>query len=187
MEQQPIVVRAIIELLGAPKDYVKQALLDHVNKIKQDGLDVRFEKYAEPIAKDNYFTHFVELQVAFKSLQQLLDFCIDSMPSSVEIMSPESLQLDMAVFEDFINDFQAKLHHTDMMLKGLQAQKTVLDKNALNTFHNFIKFACRTKPHSVDELAKLLGIGAKELSPFIDNMVNKNELKKEGQVFVANG
>lgn len=187
MEQQPIVVRAIVEIMGTPEEFVKKSLLEHVDKIKQDGLDVQFEKYAEPKQQDNYFTQFVELQVSFKKLEQLLDFCIDSMPSSVEIMSPEKLQLDMASFEDFLNDFQARLHHTDMMLKGLQAQKTVLDKNALNTFHNFIKFACNTKPQSMDELAKLLGIGAKELTPFVENMVAKGELKKEGKEFITNG
>lgn len=187
MEQQPIVVRAIIEILGAPKEFVQKALLDHVDKIKKEGLDVQFEKFAEPVPKDNYFTHFVELQISFKSLEQLLDFCIDSMPSSIEILKPEKLELDMAMFEEFINDFQARLHHTDMMLKGLQAQKTVLDKNALNTFHNFIKFACRTKPQSIDDLSKLLGIGVKELAPFVDGLVSKGTLKKEDKVFVTNG
>jgi len=187
MEQPPIVVRAIIEIMGTPKEFVKKALMDHIDKIKQDGLDVQFEKFAEPEPRDNFFTQFVELQIAFKSLQQLLDFCIDSMPSTVEIMSPEKLQLDMTVFEEFLNDFQGRLHHTDMMLKGLQAQKKVLDANALNVFYNFIKFACRTKPHGIDELSKMLGIGTNELSPFVENMVKKGELKKEGQVYVANG
>ncbi|MEM3154492.1 MAG: hypothetical protein QW165_02915 [Candidatus Woesearchaeota archaeon] len=187
MEQQPIVVRAIVEIMGAPKEFVHKALLDHVDKIKQDGLNVQFEKFAEPKAQDNYFTQFVELQIAFKDLEQLLDFCIDSMPSAVEIMSPDKLQLDTAVFEDFINDFQARLHHTDMMLKGLQAQKKVLDQNALNVFHNFIKFACRAQPHSIEQLSELLGIGVKELQPFVENMVNKGELKKEGKVYVTNG
>lgn len=187
MEQQPIVARAIVEIMGAPKEFVKKALMDHVDKIKQEGLSVQFEKYAEPKEQDNYFTQFVELQISFKSLEQLLDFCIDSMPSAVEIMSPAKLELDMTVFEGFINDFQARLHHTDMMLKGLQAQKSVLDKNALNTFHNFIKFACRSKPQDINELAKLLGIGSQELIAFVENMVSKGELKKEGQVYVTNG
>jgi hypothetical protein len=187
MEQPPIVARAIVEIMGSPKEFVKKALMDHVDKVKQEGLNVQFEKYAEPKEQDNYFTQFVELQISFKDLPQLLDFCIDSMPSAVEIISPPKLELDMAVFEDFINDFQARLHHTDMMLKGLQAQKSVLDKNALNTFHNFIKFACNTKPHSIDDLAGLLGIGAKELTPFVENMAKKGELKKEGKVYSTNG
>jgi len=187
MEQQLIVARCIVEILGAPKEYIVKALQDHVDKVKQEGLDIQIEKYAEPVAKDKLFSQFVELQIAFKGLKQLLDFCFDSMPSSVEILSPEKLTLDTSVFEDFINDFQGKLHHTDMMLKGLQAQKKVLDKNAINILHNFIKFACRTKPHSLEELSKLLGIDQSDLSTFVDSLTKKGLLKKEGQVFLANG
>ncbi len=164
-----------------------KALQDHIEKVKQEGLDIQIEKYAEPVPKDKLFTQFVELQIAFKDLRQLLDFCFDSMPSSVEIMSPDKLVLDTAVFEDFINDFQGKLHHTDMMLKGLQAQKRVLDMNAINILHNFIKFACGINPHSIDDLSKLLGIEVQELSPFVESLVKKGELKKEGQVFVKDG
>ncbi len=187
MEQQKIVARCIVEILGAPKEYIAKALQDHIDKLKQGGLDVQLEKYAEPVPADKLFTQFVELQISFKDPQELLDFCFDSMPSTVEIMSPEKLSIDMAQFEDFVNDLQAKLHQTDMMLKGLTAQKQVLDKNALNIVHNFIKFVCNMKPHSLDELSSHLGIGVDELKPFVEGLVKKDALKKEGQVYVTNG
>ena len=107
------------------------------------------------------------------------------MPSTVEIMSPEKLQIDMAEFESFVNDLQAKLHQTDMMLKGLQAQKGVLDKNAVNILHNFIKFACQTRPHSLDDLSKLLGIKSDALSTFVEQLVSKGAVKKEGNVYTV--
>lgn len=187
MEKKPIVARCIVEIMGAPKEFIAKSLQEHVDKIKQDGLDVQLESYAEPEPRDKLFTQFVELQIGFKDFKQLLDFCFDSMPSTVEIMSPERVELDMSIFEDFVNDLQAKLHHTDMMLKGLQAQKKVLDKNALNIVHNFIKHVCREKPHSLADLSKLIGIGVEELEAFVNGMVERDELKKEGQVFSTNG
>ncbi len=187
MEPQPIVARCIIEILGAPKEFIAKKLQEHVDKIKQDGLDVQIEKYAEPVPSDKLFTQFVELQISFKDVQELLDFCFDTMPSTVEIMSPEKLELDTAKFELFINDLQAKLHETDMMLKGLQAQKGVLDRNAINILHNFIRFACHTKPHSLDDLSKLLGIQVDALTPFVEQLIGKGAIKKEGQNFVSNG
>lgn len=187
MEQQPIIARCIVEILGAPKEHVEKELKGHVDKLKEDGLEVQTEKYEPPVAKDKLFSQFVELVIKFKDAQELLNFCFDSLPSSVEIMSPEKLELDTAFFEDFLNDFQAKLHHTDMMLKGVQAQKQLLDKNAINIFHNFIKFACRQKPHTLKELSGLLGVGEKELEPFVKGLVDKGVVKKEGEAFVANG
>jgi hypothetical protein len=187
MEQQPIVARCIVEILGAPKEHVVKELREHIDKIKQEGLDVQIEKYAEPEAKDKLWNHFVELQVAFKDPKQLLDFCFDSMPSTVEIMSPDKMTLDMAMFEEFINDFQTKLHHTDVMLKGLQAQKQVLDRNALNILHNFIKFACKTRPHTIDEISELVGMDKENLSTFLSGLVEKGALKKEGEAFITDG
>jgi len=181
-----IVARCIVEIMGAPKEFIAKSLQEHVDRIKQDGLDVQIEKYAEPVPNDKLFTQFVELQIGFKDVKQLLDFCFDSMPSSVEIMSPEKLELETTFLEEFINDLQSKLHHTDMMLKGLQAQKQVLDRNAINILHNFIKFACSVKPHSLDDLSKLLGIKTEELSAFVDGLINKGVIKKEEDLFISN-
>ncbi len=181
-----IVMRCMLEILGAPKEFIVEKLKEHVDKVKAEGVQIQLEKYAEPVQQDKLFTQFVELQVAFKNVEELLDFCFDSMPSSVEILSPEKLTLDMNHFEQFLNDFQAKLHHTDMMLKGMQAQKAVLDKNAINVFHNFIKFACKAKPQTLEQLSSLLGLGVKELTPFVNGLVEKKVLKKEGEAFKTN-
>lgn len=162
-------------------------LREHVDELKKQGLEVELEKYEEPKKQEKLFSQFVELQIKFNNVQELIDFCFDSMPSSVEVLSPEKIELDMAYFEQVLNDFQAKLHHTDMMLKTMQAQKQVLDRNAINTFHNFIKFACRTKPHTLEELSELVGVGPKELTPFVEGLVEKGKLKKEGEAFVTNG
>jgi len=132
-----------LEILGAPKEHIVKELQDHVDKLKKEGLDIQTEKYAEPKEQDDLFSQFVELQIAFKDSKELLNFCFDSMPSSVEIMSPEKIQMDSTFFEQLLNDFQAKLHHADMMLKNITAQKQVLDYNAINIMHNFIKFVCR--------------------------------------------
>ena len=186
MEETRIVGRFIIEILGSPEAHVVKSLKAHIDNLRSD-YDIVTEKYEPAMPKDKLFTQFVELEVSFKKLRDLLDFCFDNLPSSVEIISPEQLSLSMADFEDLMNDFQAKLHHADMMLKGLQAQKEVLDRNALNVFHNFIKFACSNGPQKIEDLSKLVGVGKKELSPFVENLVAKGMLKKEGDIYTAHG
>ncbi len=186
MEQQPIVARCIIEMLGAPKEHIVQKLQEHVDKLKEEGLEINTEKYSEPTEQSKLFSVFVELQASFKDVRQLMDFCFDSMPSSVEIMSPEKISLDSTYFEQFINDFQAKLHHTDMMFKNLTVQKQVLDHNAINMMRNFIKYVC-AKPHSMEKLSGMLGVRIDELSPFVNGLVESGVLKKEGDEFITNG
>lgn len=177
-QKEPIVGRFIIEILGAPKEYIEKALKEHIEKIKNDGVDVRAETFEEPVQKDELWTQFVELEAAFPNATELLNFCFDSMPSSVELLSPEKMSLETKDFEGFLNDFQAKLHHVDMMIKNLQAQKNVLDRNTINILHNFMLYACETKPYKLEELSKLLGLGEKELKPFVEQLVEKGALKK---------
>lgn len=187
MEQQPITARCILDILGAPKDYIEKELRKHVDKLKEEGLKVVLEKYEPAQPQDKLFSTFAELQIEFKNAQELLDFCFDSMPSSVEIISPEKIMIDLHDLTSLLNDFQAKLHHADLMLKGIQAQKQVLDRNAINVFHNFIKFACTTKPYTIEELSKLVGVQTKELTPFVENLVKKGTVKKEGNTYTAHG
>lgn len=181
---EPIVGRFIIEILGAPKEHIERALKEHVEKLKSEGVDIRSEKFEEAVEKENLWTQFVELEASFKDLNELLNFCFDSMPSSVELLSPDKVALESKEFENFLNDFQAKLHHADMLIKNLQAQKNVLDRNTINILHNFALFACKAEPQKLESLSKLLGIGEKELQPFIDQLVERNLLKKEGEKYV---
>ncbi len=182
-EEKSIVARFIIEILGAPKEYITKALKEHMEKLKQEGLDIQYENYAEPQPKDKLFMQFVETQISFKDMQELLDFCFDSMPSSVEIISPEEIRLQATELEDFLNDFQAKLHHADFAIKTVSAQKQVLDRNTVNIFHNFIKYACSTKQYTIEDLSKLLGLSEEELTPFVEHLVKKEIIKKEGIMY----
>lgn len=182
-----IVARCIVEIMGAPKEFIEKKLKEHVEKLKEDELKILNERYDEPIEKDKLFSQFVELEIHFKDLRELLDFCFDSMPSTVEILKPDVLNMEMSVFEDFLNDFQTRLHHTDMLLKTLTAQKSVLDKNAINVLHNFVLYACRQKPHTLEELSKMTGIAQNELKQFVDGLADKGGLKKEGEAYIRNG
>ena len=186
MEQKGIVARFILEIFGAPKDYIVKALRDHVDKVKET-YDVQLEKYEEPVPKDKLFMQFVELQVGLKDTQALLDFCFDSMPSSIEIISPEVLSIPSDELQDVLNDFAAKLHHTDAMLKNIGAQKQVLDRNPVNIFHNFIKYACSTKPQTIADLSKLLGLPGEDLTPFVEHLVKKGTIKKDGLQYTTHG
>lgn len=184
---QPIAARCIVEMLGAPKEFITKKLTEHVEQLKKDKLKINSAKYAEPIQKDQMFSQYVELVISFKDTQQLLNFCFDSLPSSIEILSPEKIELPMTALEDVLNDFQAKLHHTDAMLKNLSIQKEVLDRNAVNMLHNFMKYLCTEKPRTQEELAKLLGMKPEDISKFLNGLVERKILKKEGTKYATNG
>jgi len=183
MEKQ-VVARCILEILGAPEKHIVSELKKHVDKLKEEGLKILSESFAKVEPQDNLFTQFVELEIEFTDPRALLDFCFDSLPSSVEIITPDKIELDLQYFQGMLNDFQAKLHHADRLLKDIAVQKQVLDKNAINILQNFLKYACQNKPQTIEELSEMVGMNAEKISKFLEGLVERGVIKKEGDKFL---
>ncbi|MBW3019349.1 hypothetical protein KY329_04155 [Candidatus Woesearchaeota archaeon] len=186
MEQKPIVARCILDILGAPKEYIEKKLKEHIDKLQEEKLEILREDIAEPEQKDTLFTSFAELEIRFKNPRELLDFCFDSMPSSVEILEPETITLTMQDLSGFLNDFQSKMHHIDSMVRTLQMEKKHIDANALNVFNNFIKYALKQQNQTTEALAVIMGVKTEQLTPFLKHIEEKGKIKKEGEKWTLN-
>lgn len=179
--EEKITARCVLDILGAPKEYIAEKLKEHVNKVKEDeNINVLSEYYAEPEEKDKLFTTFAELELEFARPIDLLNFCFDSMPSSVEILTPESITFEQKELGEFLNDFQHKLHHTDMMLSRIKTEKKHLDINTLNVFRNFIKYALEQKAQTEEELASIIGVQKEALQPFLKKIEEGGKVEKKG-------
>lgn len=185
MAEQSVKARAIIEMLGAPKEYIEKTLKDYVAKLKDEGLNVLDEDYHEAQKQDELFSAFVELDIQFKNLTKVLDFCFESMPSSIEIYEPEKLELPAIEFNNLLNDLQARLHEVDMYVKTTEAEKEVLDKNAIQILQNFIITELRHKPQKLEDLSPVVGIPPEQLRAFIDKLVEKGVVVMEDELLKA--
>jgi hypothetical protein len=179
-----LVVRAIIQMLGAPKEYIEQTLKNYIEKLKKDGLQITKEDYVPAEKTGELFGAFVELEIKFDDTAGLLDFCFDSMPASVEILEPEELKFESRVLTGLLNDMQAKLHEIDMIVKSVRAQNKVLDTNAVNVFNHFIIYAASKEPKTTEEIAGVIGVKATHLQPFINKLIDAGKLKKEGDKYI---
>lgn len=182
MEENKVKARCVLDILGAPKEYVVTRLKEHIDKIRREDENTKIlsEYIAEPEEKDKLFTTFAELELEFKTPMDLLNFCFDSMPSSIEVIEPETISFEQKDLGEFLNDFQHKLHHTDMMLSRLTTEKKHLDINTMNVFRNFIKFALEQRPYSLEELSNILGVKEKSLEPFLKQIEDKGKIEKKG-------
>ncbi len=176
-------VKTIVEMLGAPKMHVESTLKNYVKKLKEDELEILNEHYEEAKQQEKLFSAFAELDIKFKSLSHLLDFCLDAMPSSIEIIEPEELKLPSRDFTNFLNDFQARLHEVDMLIKSAAAQKRVLDTNAVNIFNNFILYILKQGPKKIGEISTLLGINEGGLKPFLKKLIENNTVVEKEEVY----
>ncbi len=179
-----IQITAIIEMLGGPKNYIENVLKNYVEKLKKDNIEIRTEVYHEGVPVETLFSTFVELEVHFNNVEELMDFCFEAMPSSIEIAHPESLTLPSNALTDFFNDLQAKIHQNDMLVKNYRAQNKVLDNNAMNVFRNFLLFLIKQNPITAEEASKNVGVSSEQLSPFFDKLVEEGRITKEGDKYV---
>ncbi len=185
MEKNYIRFKTIIEVLGKPKEHVEQALKGYLSQIKDDSsLMVVSESMAEAKQQDNMFTIFAELEMVVKNLPTLASFCFDYMPSSVEIIKPEKLDIKNNQLSNFFNDLQAKLHNVDLIAKRLKNENDFLKKNLKTSLKNVILVVIATKKEiSKDELSGLAGIELSEIDTFLQELLKEGKIKKEDSLY----
>jgi len=185
-EKHYIRTRAIIEILGKPKDHVEETLKNYTEKIKEDGnlMALKTDFAEAKLQKEDVWSAFAELELVFKNLPSLIGFCFDYMPSSVEIIKPEKLALTNLELADITNDLQARLHHVDMSVKELTMENNFLKKNLKISLQNTILILLKINKLTKEQISIYTGISLGEIEPFLDEMAKQEQIKKEGEIYL---
>ena len=176
--------RAIIEVLGKPKEHIEYALEDYIKHIKEDSeLVVLHEDYSEITEQGKLWSKFVELELVIKGTAKLISFCFEYMPSSIEVLKPEHLILTNSELSNFLNDLQARLHDVDMVVKQLKAENDFIKTNANAILHNTILICLKVANLSLEQLSQVTGVDQKELEIFVEKLLKENKIKKENDIY----
>ncbi len=183
--------RALIEVIGKPKEHVEQAMKQYIDNLKSDErFKVLHEEFAE-IKKhdqqDDLWATFTELELNTNTIEHLIDFCFDYMPSLIEILEPEQLTIGEKQLSFFLNDLQAKLHQVDMVAKQVKLENDTLKKNIGGLLHNYIKVLLgKADSLSAKQLSTLTGVEQDQLEDFMDKLIDKNIIDlKNGQYYLV--
>ncbi|MBW2964096.1 hypothetical protein KY363_01430 [Candidatus Woesearchaeota archaeon] len=184
-----VLARIIIEVLGAPKEHVEEAVqivVDKVHHIKD--ADVISENTYEAEEKGKLFVTFSELEIWFHNLDTLSNFLFEFTPSSVEIVQPQTLSLKANFVSGFLNDFLLKMHELGLKLKDTAASSMLLQKNADALIRNMFSMVLK-EPTSLDELSKATGIPKDNASAILENFIKaKLVIEEDGRyVLVKKG
>ena len=77
--------RLIIEIAGSPKEHIEEVMKKMVDSVMHEKKVIKYNIF-EAQEKNNMFFTFTEIDVDFSGIEELLGFCMDYMPSSVEIL-----------------------------------------------------------------------------------------------------
>ena len=130
---QKLQVRIVLEILGRPAEHIKQSLNALLEKLgKEKGIKIMNKKVHDPIpVKDsnNLFTTFAEAELELDSLDNYFGLMFGYMPSNIELIYPESLNLKNEEFTILANRLLLRLHDYDAIAKRLIAERdNVLQK-----------------------------------------------------------
>ena len=124
---QKITAQLIIEIAGFPKEHVEDVLDKLVVNIKEQ-YEV-LESHTEEVKQiKELWSSFVDIKITFKDLNQMIVFCFDYMPSSVDIIEPLKFNFESVEISGLFNDLMGKIHHYDMLLKNFKAMNEMLKR-----------------------------------------------------------
>ncbi len=177
--------RAILEILGKPKDHVEKTRDLLLGRLRDDPSLSILHEYGAPLSpkEKTLFATYVELEMVFKDLSSLIGFCFDYMPSSLDIEKPMAISFENHELSAILNDLQAKLHNVDMIAKTLRAERDVLKKNMHTMTLNTITILSKIGKSTLDELSKFSGVDKAQLEKFLEDRIKEGVIEKSGDRF----
>ncbi len=172
--------RAILEVLGKPKEHVEKTIKTLVEKAKENPeISILDEKYAEIKPQEKtMFSTFVELEMVVKGITELTGFCFDFMPSSLEIEKPEQFVLKNRDISNILNDLQARLHKVDMIAKTSAAERDFLKRNLNTMLSNIITILIKLNKNTLEGISKFSGINQEEMEKHLEKLIKEGKIKK---------
>lgn len=126
MANQKIKSTIIVQLAGAPPEYLLEALKTHVSRLDSfKNIEVISKKFSEPKPlpdRNDFFSVFSEIEFYVKSFPDLVFVVSEMLPSSIEISEPTTITLDSFEANDFLNNLAGKLHYYEDILRLAHAR-----------------------------------------------------------------
>jgi len=183
-----ILFRAVVEVLGKPKEHVDSTLKGYLKKLKENS---KYEVLKEDLAElkqhedSELWMAFAELEIKTAGVTEIIDFCFDYMPSLIEIIEPEELQLDSLMISSFLNDMQAKLHGVDMIAKQMKMENQLTNNSLAKLLNNYIVVLLRNNNLTSKQLSTFTGMNIDILEDYLDKMIDEGKIDlKEGIYFL---
>lgn len=187
IEEGHIYLRAIIEIVGKPKEYVEETVKGHIENIKKETkkYTIITDTFEPPEEQDNYFSAFSEIEFLAKNVDAMIGFCFDYMPSSIEILEPEKMVVKSSDLSGFLNDLQARLHGVNTLVIKSKEESRFYIKNTAVLLRNFVVVLLSSKPMKLSEMKPLIGIKEDDIAKVLNVLINEGKVKKEGDLYKA--
>lgn len=121
-----LTVRMVVEVLGTPQEHVEKTIKLIIERFKEEeGVKVITAKGYEAEKIKAFWSTFCDLEFQVEDFEKLTNICFNYMPSSLEIVEPPEMKIQVSQMNNFLNDLMGKLHGYDMIIKDINARKKI--------------------------------------------------------------
>jgi len=118
----------IFEILGRPPEHLKKAFEEFINRFEQKGIHIEDKKIHEPrlVEEKNVrdlYTAFAEVELTFDSVELLFSLVTNALPSTVEILEPQNLNIKNFELGSALTELAVKLHRYDEVTKTVAIER----------------------------------------------------------------
>jgi hypothetical protein len=108
----------MIEVLAVDKETTKKSLEEHVKKMEREKKTIIFKKDFKEIQKlenplpniEEAYSNVVELELLTENFEKLVYLAMNYAPSSIEILEPEKIHIDMGEAQGIVVSVADMLH-----------------------------------------------------------------------------
>ncbi|MEM4396919.1 MAG: hypothetical protein QXR30_04670 [Candidatus Woesearchaeota archaeon] len=182
--------RAVIEVVGKPQDYVKELLKQIKDKIKENHYVKSYKTFKPKFVDEKLelFEGFLELEIYFKNVDEMIAFLHNFYPSSFEIYESK-ISFSLSEINSMLNSELYKLHELGLALKEVSAQNAILNAEnqqlkdiSQKLIENLILVALRNHEKlTYEEISKITGLENFELQ--LEKLIRENKVKKDGSYY----
>ncbi|MAG47871.1 hypothetical protein CL617_04655 [archaeon] len=124
---QKILIRVVLEIAGHPKEHVESTMQKLTEEVKEKFDVSKFDVFEASNAK-NIWSTFAEVEIYFEKTEDVIGFCLDYLPSSLEILEPDKMEMENFKLADILNDVVGRLHEYETAVRNLRAHNIYLKK-----------------------------------------------------------
>jgi len=177
IEKGYIRTRMIFEIVGKPKEHVKDTIEKYITEISKVNEVIEYDFLEVEETEDGFFSAVAQLEFLLKDLNQMFHLCFQYMPSSIEIIEPESLSLKNFDLTSVVNSLQGNLHTIDYASKIEKQKNIVMSQNMTKLIRNFVNYL-KSEERTTEEIEKITGVSRSDIKKIFDEY-EKEQKEKE--------
>jgi len=180
LDDEYFLARAILEIVGKPKEHIETSLHDYISKISKESkfflVESNIEEALEVESDKDMYSTFAEIEFLTKDLTDLMGFVIDYMPSSIEVVQPAGMSVQASFLSNMLTELAGKLHLIDGVLKKTNAENQLMSKSLGIMIQNSILILLNLGPRTIEKIGEAIGVQKDQCEVFLKKLLDDDKI-----------